>query len=139
MVPAKHPSRKKAIFPGGINTAAAPYSPGLAVGDFVFVSGQIPVKPGTTEILGETIEEQTRATLDNVKAVLEAAGCTMDDCVKVTIHLSDMANFGRMNEVYKTYFREPYPTRTTVQSVLLRHVMVEIDVIAVKGAGGVKG
>ncbi len=107
-----------------------PYSQGIRVGDLVFVSGQVPVDPHTSAIVGETIEVQTERTLENVKAVLEAAGVTMSDVVKTTVHLSDLANFARFNEVYARAFPDPKPARTTVGSTLPGAMMVEIDVVA---------
>lgn len=120
---------KEAISGEGVMPPAGPYSPGLRVGDFIFVSGQVPIDPRTGEVAGENIEEQTRRTLNNVKAVLEAAGANMDDCVKMTVHLQDIKEFARFNEVYAGFFRDPKPTRTTVQSGL-SGVRVEIDAIA---------
>lgn len=108
------------------------YSQGLKVGDFVFVSGQGPLDPNTGQVVGETIEEQTTRTLENVKAILEAAGASMADVVKVSAHLSDLSLFDRYNKVYSTYFPDPKPTRTTVGSQLLG-IMVEIDAIAYVG------
>lgn len=116
----------KAAAPGGA------YSQGLRVGDFVFVSGQGPIDPETGRIVGMTIEEQVRRTLENVKAILEAAGATMADVVKATVHLADIGDFPRFNAVYSEYFPDPKPTRTTVQSVL-HDIKVEIDVIAYVG------
>ena len=116
--------------------AAAPggaYSQGLRAGDFVYVSGQGPIDPATGEIVGETIEEQTERTLENVKAILAAAGASMADVVKSTVHLSDLSLFARYNEVYARYFPDPKPVRTTVGSDLLG-IMVEIDVVAYVGA-----
>jgi len=115
--------------------AAAPggaYSQGLRAGDFVYVSGQGPINPATGEIVGETIEEQTERTLENVKAILAAAGASMADVVKATVHLSDLSLFARYNEVYARYFPDPKPVRTTVGSELLG-IMVEIDVVAYVG------
>ena len=115
--------------------AAAPggaYSQGLRAGDFVYVSGQGPINPATGEIVGETIEEQTERTLENVKVILAAAGASMADVVKSTVHLSDLSLFARYNEVYARYFPDPKPVRTTVGSELLG-IMVEIDVVAYVG------
>ena len=111
---------------------AGPYSQGLRVGDFVFVAGQGPTEPATKKLAGETIEEQTRQVLENIKAILEAAGASMGDVVKSTVHLSDMSLFSRFNAVYATYFPDPKPVRTTVGSVL-PVILVEIDVIAYVG------
>ena len=116
-------------------TGASPmgaYSQGLRAGDFIFVSGQGPLDPSTGKIVGETIEEQTARTLDNLKAILEAGGATMADVVKVTAHLTDLSNFAAYNKVYATYFPDPKPVRTTVGSQLLG-MLVEIDAIAFVG------
>jgi 2-iminobutanoate/2-iminopropanoate deaminase len=109
-----------------------PYSPGLKVGNLVFLSGQGPVDPQGT-IVGATIEEQTEKVLENVRLILAEAGATMGDVVKVTAHLSDLALFDRYNRVYLQHFPDPKPVRTTVGSQLLG-ILVEIDVIAVIGA-----
>ena len=127
-------AKKQAAFPGGRDTSTGAYSPALIVGDTVYISGQGPLDPATKAIVPGDIEVQTRRTLDNVKLALEAAGCCMDDCVKVTVHLSDIANFEAFNAIYMTYFSRPFPARTTVQSVLHGHIRIEIDAIAVKGA-----
>ena len=108
------------------------YSQGLRAGDFIFVSGQGPLDPSTGKIVGETIEEQTARTLENIKAILEAGGATMADVVKVTAHLTDLSNFAAYNKVYATYFPDPKPVRTTVGSQLLG-MLVEIDAIAYVG------
>ena len=116
-------------------TGASPmgaYSQGLRAGDFIFVSGQGPIDPTTGKIVGETIEEQTARTLENIKAILEAGGATMADVVKVTAHLTDLSNFVAYNKVYGTYFPDPKPVRTTVGSQLLG-MLVEIDAIAYVG------
>ena len=105
------------------------YSQGLIAGDFVFISGQGPLNPETGKIVGETIEEQTTRVLENIKAILDAAGASMSDVVKVAVHLSDLASFHRFNQVYATFFPDPKPTRTTVGSQL-PGILVEIDAIA---------
>ena len=113
-------------------TPMGAYSQGLRAGDFIFVSGQGPLDPETGKIIGDTIEEQTARTLENIKAILEAGGATMADVVKVTAHLTDLSNFAAYNKVYATYFPDPKPVRTTVGSQLLG-MLVEIDAIAYVG------
>ena len=113
-------------------TPMGAYSQGLRAGDFIFVSGQGPLDPETGKIIGDTIEEQTARTLENIKAILEAGGARMADVVKVTAHLTDLSNFAAYNKVYATYFPDPKPVRTTVGSQLLG-MLVEIDAIAYVG------
>ena len=110
---------------------AGPYSQGIVSGDLIFVAGQGPLDPSSGSIVGETIEEQTALTLDNVQAVLEAVGSGMADVVKATVHLADLADFHAFNGVYEQYFPEPRPVRTTVGSNLIG-IKVEVDVIAVR-------
>jgi 2-iminobutanoate/2-iminopropanoate deaminase len=109
------------------------YSQGIRAGDFVYVAGQGPIDPATGKITGETIEDQVRLTLQNVQAVLEAAGATTADVVKATVHLADIGDFQRFNAVYTEFFPDPKPARTTVQSVM-PGILVEIDVVAYTGA-----
>jgi 2-iminobutanoate/2-iminopropanoate deaminase len=116
-------------------TGASPvgaYSQGLRVGDYIFVSGQGPLDPETGQVVGTTIEEQTRRVLENIKAILAAGGASMADVVKVSAHLSDLSMFDHYNKVYATYFPDPKPARTTVGSQLLG-ILVEIDAIAFVG------
>lgn len=120
-----------------ITTEGAPqprgaYSQGLRAGDFVYVAGMAGFDPVSGELAGETIEEQTARTLENIKAILEAAGATMADVVKSTVHLSDLSLFQRYNAVYAQYFPDPKPVRTTVGSQL-PGILVEIDVVAYVG------
>lgn len=118
------------------SSGAAPvgaYSQGIRAGDFVYVSGQGPLDPETGTVVGETIEDQVGRTLENVRAVLEAAGASMADVVKTTVHLADIDDFAAFNTVYAQHFPDPKPTRTTVQSVL-PGIRVEIDVVAYTGA-----
>ena len=105
------------------------YSDGVIIGDLLFVSGQASLNFKTSEFVLGTVEEETRRTLDNIKAIVEQAGATMDDLVKCTVHLADISEFGRFNETYATYFSGVKPTRTTVQSVLAEGIRVEIDAI----------
>jgi 2-iminobutanoate/2-iminopropanoate deaminase len=110
------------------------YSQGIRAGDFIFVSGQGPLDPVTGQLVEGNIEEQTARVLENIKAILTAAGASMADVVKVSAHLSDIALFPRYNKVYATYFPDPKPARTTVGSQLpLEGVLVEIDAIAYLG------
>ena len=122
---------KQQIVPENGPKPGGAYSPGIRAGDFVFVAGQGPRDPVTGK-QGQSIEEQTAQCLENVKAILEAAGASMADVVKATVHLNDLALFPRYDKVYATYFPDPKPVRTTVGSQLLG-IMVEIDVIAYVG------
>ena len=110
-----------------------PYSPAVRAGDLVFVSGQVPRHPKSGALLGESVEEQARGTLANLKRVLEAAGASLEQVVACTVYLVDEDDWGRFNEVYKTVFTPPYPTRTVV-GASLRGVLVEVSAIAYVGA-----
>ena len=123
---------KQLINTQGVARAGGAYSPCLRVGDFVFVAGQGPIDPATGQVVGASIEEQTAQVLENIRNILAAAGASMADVVKSTVHLSDLSLFDRYNKVYATYFPDPKPVRTTVGSQLLG-IMVEIDVIAYVG------
>lgn len=112
--------------------AIGPYSQAIDTGSMVFVSGQIPVNPATGEI-PEGIKAQSAQSLANVKAILAEAGLTVDNVVKTTVFLSDMANFVPMNEVYASVFTAPFPARSAVAvRELPKGVLVEIEVIAVR-------
>jgi len=110
------------------------YSQGWRAGDFVFVTGTGPIDPVTGKLVGETIEQQTDQTIDNLLAILEADGAALSDVVKVTVHLSDTSLFARYNAVYAKRFSKPYPVRTTVGSDLghTPGMLIEIDCIAYK-------
>ena len=106
--------------------AIGPYSQGIAAGDLVFTSGQLPIDPAT-------IEEQARQSLKNVSAVLEAAGSSLDKAVKVTVFMADMNDFAAVNEVYKTFFTGDCPARSAVQVARLPNdAGIEIEAIAVR-------
>ena len=111
---------------------AGAYSPAVRAGDFVYVSGQVPRDPRTGELLGATIEEQSRATLANLRRVLEAAGATLADVVSVTVYLADENDWGEFNAVYKTVMSAPYPSRAVI-GVSLRGIRVEISAVAFLG------
>ena len=111
--------------------AISPYSSALRVGSLLFVSGQVPVDPDTGAMVEGTIGDQTRRVLLNMQALVEAAGLTMAHVVRTTVYLADMNDFGAMNEVYRTFFTEPFPARSTVQAARLpRDSRIEIDAIA---------
>jgi 2-iminobutanoate/2-iminopropanoate deaminase len=116
--------------------AIGPYSQAVRAGGLVFLSGQIPLVPGTGQVLEGGIVDQTERVMDNLGAVLQAAGLTFDHVVKTTIYLADLADFQAVNEVYgKRFTRTPQPARSTVQvAALPRGAKVEIDAIAVMPA-----
>lgn len=112
--------------------AIGPYSQAVRAGNLVFVSGQIPLHPQTGEVVGETAAEQARQVLQNLQAVLQAAGATLQDVVKTTIFLTDLGQFAAVNAVYAEFFPENPPARSTVQVAgLPRGVQVEIEAVAV--------
>lgn len=113
--------------------AIGPYSQAVYAGDFLFISGQIPLDPETGELVGEDITAQTIQVLDNIGAVLSAAGLNFEDVVKCNVFLTDLNEFGAMNRVYAEYFSIDPPSRATVEvSRLPRDVKVEISAIAVR-------
>ena len=115
--------------------AIGPYSQGYRCEDFIFTSGQGPINPQTGKIEGSDIQSQTKQTLENIKAILEAGGASMADVVKVTVVLTDLANFKAMNEAYKTFFSEPFPARICYGAHLaLPGMLIEIDAVDYKGS-----
>jgi 2-iminobutanoate/2-iminopropanoate deaminase len=121
----RHPDKEK-------STGA--YSAAVEIDGWVYVSGQGPLDPKTAQPVRGTIEEETLYTLTQVRKILTAAGCSLNDVVKSTVHLADITEFDRYNAVYKEFFRDVpvLPARTTVQSVLWNGIKVEIDVVARK-------
>jgi 2-iminobutanoate/2-iminopropanoate deaminase len=112
--------------------ALGPYSQAIKVGDTIYVSGQIPFIPETMELISEDVKEQTKQSLENVKAILEEAGASFNDVVKATVFIKDMNDFVKINEVYAEYFTENKPARACVEVARLpKDVKVEIEVIAV--------
>jgi 2-iminobutanoate/2-iminopropanoate deaminase len=115
--------------------AIGPYSQGVCAGDLVFVSGQIPADPKTGEIVGGGVSEQAKQVFENIKAVLEAADCTMESVVKATVFLKNMDDFVTVNGIYGTYFNGAVlPARAAVEvSRLPKDILVEVEVVACKG------
>ena len=113
--------------------AIGPYSQGMKVGDLIFFSGQIPLDSKTGE-MPAGIEAQTKQSLENVKGLLESQGLSFADVVKTTVYLDSMDDFGTMNDIYATYFVEPYPARSAVEVAKLpKGALVEVEVIAYTG------
>ena len=127
--------RKQVIHTAEAPQAIGPYSQAVRVGNLVFLSGQIPLDPASGNIVEGDIVVQTRRVMENLGAVLRAAGASFAEVVKSTIFLADLAHFSKMNEVYGGYFTSEPPARATVQvGALPRGVLIEIDMIAHVGA-----
>ena len=110
-----------------------PYSQAIVDGDFVFVSGQGPINPGTGSLELGDVRAETRRVFENLRAILQAAGSSLDDVVKCNVFLRDINDFAAMNEVYSTFFMAPFPARTTIQAgALPGGIAVEIECIAKK-------
>jgi 2-iminobutanoate/2-iminopropanoate deaminase len=126
---------KKVIQTPNAGPPMGAYSQGMRAGDFVFVTGCGPIDPQTGAVRGVTLEEQTNLTIDNIAAILDAAGASLADVVKATVHLADEVEFPRFNAVYAQRMPEPRPVRTTVGSGLRQvpGMQLEIDVIAYDG------
>jgi len=113
--------------------AIGPYSQGISANGFIFASGQIPINPKTGGINKSSVGDQTRLVLNNIKAVLEAGGSSLNNVIKCTVFLQDMEDFNGMNTVYGEFFKPPYPARAAVQVARLpKDVKVEIEAIAIK-------
>ena len=111
--------------------AIGPYSQAIRAGSLLFVSGQIPLDPATGNMAEGDISAQTHRVFQNLAAILEAGGSSLDRVVRATVYLADLDDFAAMNEVYGTYFRTPAPARATIQAARLpREARIEIDVIA---------
>ena len=124
-------SLKQSVSSPDAPKAIGPYSQAVRAGQLLFVSGQVPLDPATGEIVGGDIAAQTRRVFENLGAVLKAAGRSFGDVVRTTVILADMNDFAAVNEVYGSYFSEPYPARATVQVARLpKDARVEIDLIA---------
>jgi 2-iminobutanoate/2-iminopropanoate deaminase len=120
---------RQALQPEGLAVPKPPYSPVVVSGDTVYTAGQIGNDPEGNLVEGG-IADQARRTLENVRTCVEAAGCTLDDVVKVNAYLADLGDFPAYNEVYVEFFSKPYPARTSVQAGLPPGVLIEIEAIA---------
>jgi 2-iminobutanoate/2-iminopropanoate deaminase len=116
------------IQPDGVAKPASPYSPVFVSGDLVYTAGQVGADAGGN--VPEGVEAQTRQALDNLVSCLDAAGCSLRDVMKVNSYLANIGDFPTYNAVYREYFEEPYPARTTVGAVLADGLLVEIEAVA---------
>jgi reactive intermediate/imine deaminase len=107
-----------------------PYSQAIVAGNTIYVAGQGPFNPGTGK-MAVGFEEQAVQTFENIKAIVESAGATLKDVVKVNVYLTDLSNFAKMNEVYQRYFQGPFPARATVGTQLLGGMAIEVECVAV--------
>ena len=122
---------KQVIHTDSAPAAIGPYSQAIQIGDLLFVSGQVPIDPSTGAIVEGDIKTQAQQSLNNLKAILNAAGTNMGAVVKTTVFLADMNDFAAMNEVYAQFFQEPFPARSAVQVARLpKDAKVEIEAIA---------
>ncbi len=124
---------KEVIYSTLAPKAIGPYSQAIATNDLVFVSGQLGIDASTGEFKGTDIHSQTTQSMENIKAILKEAGLGMDSVVKTTILLKSLDDFSVVNEIYGSYFKEPYPARATFQVAKLpKDALVEIEAIAIK-------
>ena len=122
---------KQVIHTDSAPAAIGPYSQAIQIGDLLFVSGQVPIDPSTGAIVEGDVKAQAQQSLNNLKAILNAAGTNMGAVVKTTVFLADMNDFSAMNEVYAQFFQEPFPARSAVQAARLpKDAKVEIEAIA---------
>ena len=124
------------LSPPGLPSPRGPYSPAVRAGDFIFVSGQVPVDPATNQISNGDIQHETRIVLNNIKLVLEGAGATLADVVRVGVFLRDAKDFAAMNEVYAEFFGNDKPARSTIVCNFMLDIKVEIDCVAYKPKAG---
>jgi 2-iminobutanoate/2-iminopropanoate deaminase len=125
------PSKKTRVFTQDAPKPVGPYSQAIRAGDFLFVAGQVPVNPETGKFVTGPIGDQTRQCMENLKAILSAAGSSLADVVRTTIYLMNMQDFGEVNDAYGNFFDLDPPARTTIGvATLPKGVAIEIDVIA---------
>lgn len=124
----------KPIVTSAAPAAIGPYSQAIEVNGFVYASGQLPIDPATGAFPEGGVQEQTRQSLLNAKAILEEAGLTLANVVKTTVYLADMGDFAAMNEIYSQFFSQPFPARSAVAvKALPKGALVEVEVIAARG------
>ncbi len=125
---------KRTIYTSKAPKPVGPYSQGVVAGGWLFVSGQIPLDPETGEMVEGGFKEKARRVLENLKAVVEAAGGSLEDVVKVTVYLADISRFPEFNEVYQEYFQDNKPARVVIQAAALpKGAEVEIEAVAYLG------
>jgi 2-iminobutanoate/2-iminopropanoate deaminase len=123
-----------AVTTGSAPKALGPYSQGIRAGQFLFVSGQVPVDPASGELVTGGISAEARRALQNVGEILRAGGASFENVVRTTVYLADLADFPAINDVYATFFTSPQPARSTIQAARLpKNARIEIDVIAFLG------
>jgi 2-iminobutanoate/2-iminopropanoate deaminase len=121
------------ISPPGVPAPRGPYSPAVRAGDFIYVSGQVPVDPATQQLVTNGISQETHQVLSNIRRILEGCGASLADVVKCCVYLADAQDFKAMNEVYAEFFSEAKPARTTVVTgFAIPNIKVEIDAVAYK-------
>ena len=118
------------LTPPGTAAPRGPYSPAVRAGDFIFVSGQLAVDPETNQYVPGDIQQETRMTLNNIKRILEGAGASIADAVRVGVFLANGTEFAKMNEVYAEFFGDAKPARTTIVCSFASDIRVEIDCVA---------
>ncbi|KYH34498.1 2-iminobutanoate/2-iminopropanoate deaminase [Clostridium tepidiprofundi DSM 19306] len=123
---------KQIIKTGNAPAAIGPYSQGVKIGNLVYTSGQLPIDPSTGELVNDDVKKAAEASLNNVKAILEEAGTSLDKVIKTLVFVKDMNDFAAINEVYSKFFTENYPARSCVQVAKLpKDALVEIEAIAI--------
>lgn len=121
------------VYPPGVVTPRGPYTPAIQAGDFIFVSGQVPIDPATNQFIHGDIKAETTRVLENIEMVLQGAGADRNDIVRCGVFLKDGKDFGAMNEAYTAFFGDHKPARTTVEAKFASpDMLVEIDAIAYK-------
>jgi reactive intermediate/imine deaminase len=122
---------KKVVSTASAPMPIGPYSQAIVAGNTIYVAGQGPFDPRTRKIVEGGFEQHAVQTFENIKAILDGAGATLEDVVKVNVYLTDLSNFAKMNEIYTRYFKSDFPARATVGSQLLGGMLIEVECIAV--------